>query len=186
MPKAWDQLKSRVLFENPWWTYKLDRFQIPGGVSGDYHYVHTEGSSMVIPLTPEGRILLVRQYRYLCRRSSIELPCGGVKPGRSYPETAREELSEETGYRAGSLTALGEFNPYNGITDEICRVFLADDLELDDARAEPDVTEELEVVPCTPAELDAMIGAQEVWDGMTMAAWLLGRGAVERALVERS
>ncbi len=191
--KIWRQLSSKVLFENPWWTYKLDQFEIPGdprdggrgGFAGEYHYVHTHGASLVIPLTDDGEILLVQQYRYLCRRASIELPCGGVKEGHSYLETARLELAEETGHRAGSLTALGEFNPYNGITTEICRVFLAEGLEPADGGpgdAEPDATEELELVRCTADEVDAMVRDQRIWDGMTMAAWLLARETVRRSL----
>ena len=103
----------------------MDCFEIPNGFSGEYHYVHTNGSSMVIPITEEGKIILVNQFRYLCNRESIEFPCGSVKEGRSYLETAHSELEEETGYRANLMKIVGEFNPYNGVTSEICKIFLA-------------------------------------------------------------
>ena len=120
----------------------MDRFEIPGGLTGEYHYVHTEGSSMVIPFTGDGNIVLVNQYRYLCGRESIEFPCGSVKKGSTHRETAHLELEEETGYRALSMEALGDFNPYNGVTNEICKVYLARNLRSTEPR--PDETEEFE------------------------------------------
>lgn len=173
MLKRWKHLSTTTLFENPWWTYKLDTFQIPEGVAGEYHYVHTRGSSMIVPLTREGRILMVNQYRYLCDRESMEFPCGSVKEGHTYLDTAHLELVEETGYRAGSLVELGQFNPYNGVASELCTVFLATDLELDASPSAGDETEEFELVLLTPSELVQNIRAQAIWDGMTLAAWAL-------------
>ena len=178
MLKRWKKLTSKIVFENPWWTYKLDTFEIDGGPSGEYHYVHTEGSSMVIPVTAHGEILLVRQFRYLCQKESVELPCGSVKPGHSYLETAGHELAEETGRRALEILEVGEFNPYNGVTSEICKVYVARQLGLCDA--EPDETEEFELLSRTPEQVDAMVRDGSIWDGMTLAAWLIGRGFLDK------
>lgn len=173
MLTRWKSLTSKVVLKNPWWTYKLDTFQIPNGVSGEYHYVHTEGSSMVIPFLEDGRLILVNQYRYLRDRESIEFPCGGVKPGKSHEETARHELEEETGYRSDDVEFIGEFNPFNGVTNEFCSVYIARRLQL--SKAMPDVTEEFEIVLKTPHEIEMLIRAKQIWDGMTLAAWALAR-----------
>jgi 8-oxo-dGTP pyrophosphatase MutT (NUDIX family) len=173
MLSRWKTLSSRVLFSNPWWTYKLDNFQLANGHEGEYHYVHTEGASMVVPFTGEGRVILVNQYRHLCGKESLELPCGGVKPGHSYDDTARIELEEETGFQADAWESVGEFNPYNGVTDEICRVFLAKSLRATSPK--PDVTEEFEIVSYSPAEVDSLIHRRVIWDGMTLAAWTMVR-----------
>ena len=173
MLKRWKKISTKVIYTNPWWTYKLDAFEIPDRLSGEYHYVHTNGSSMVIPLTGKGKMILVNQFRYLCDRESLEFPCGSVKEGKSYLETAHMELEEETGFCAGSLEFIGEFNPYNGVTSEICRIFFAHQLQ--PAVTEPDETEEFELVYCTPEEMDAMIREKTIWDGMTLAAWMLSR-----------
>jgi ADP-ribose pyrophosphatase len=173
MLNRWKTLSSKTVTTNPWWTYKLDTFQIPGGVKGEYHFVHTEGSSMVVPVMEDGRLVLVNQYRYLCSRESIEFPCGGVKPGKSYDEMAALELEEETGYLSGTLVRVGEFNPYNGVTNEICSVYVAKDLVR--AVQKPDATEEFETVMCTPQQLEEMIRSNKIWDGMTLAAWMLAR-----------
>ena len=103
MLKRWKRINTKTRHENPWWTYKVDEFEIPGKVKGQYYYVHTDGASMVIPLTAEGEILLVNQYRYLADRESIEFPCGSVETGHDYLQTAHQELQQETGYRAGKM-----------------------------------------------------------------------------------
>ena len=171
MLRHWKKLSSKVLFTNPWWTYRVDTFKIPDGVEGEYHVVHTEGSSMVIPILDDGRIVLVNQYRYLRDRESIEFPCGGVKPEHTYEEMARLELEEEAGYRAGSWSVVGEFNPFNGATDEMCRVFVARGLVPVEAR--PESTEEFEILKLTVKELESLIAERKIWDGMTLAAWSL-------------
>jgi ADP-ribose pyrophosphatase len=165
-----------VVAANPWWTYKRDDCELPGGSPGEYHYVHTNGSAMVVPVTANGALLLVNQYRYLAERESLEFPCGSVKDGSTHELTAHEELAEETGYTAGRLLLAGRFNPYNGVTDEMCHVFIARDLHHVGAR--PDVTEEFELATLTPGEVDARIAAGEIWDGMSIAAWAIVRSIV--------
>ena len=169
----WKKLTSKIVDQNPWWKHQLDSFQIPNGVKGEYHYVHTEGSSLIIPVMDDDKIILVNQCRYLRDRESIEFPCGGVQPGHTCDEMARLELEEETGYVAQSWKLVGEFNPFNGVTDEICKVFVARGLSF--IKARPEATEEFEVLQVAPAELEAMIADEKIWDGMTLAAWLLVR-----------
>lgn len=171
MLTRWKSLTTKVVLKNPWWTYKMDTFQIPNGVSGEYHYVSTVGSSMVIPILDDGRIVLVNQYRYLCDRESLEFPCGGVKPGKTHEEMAKLELEEETGYRSDDFEFIGEFNPFNGVTNEFCSVYLARSLQLSSAR--PDVTEEFEIILKDPHEIDVLIRTKKIWDGMTLAAWAI-------------
>ena len=176
MLKRWKKTNSKIIDVNPFWTYIADDFDIPGVTAGRYYYVHTNGSSMVVPITEDRKIILVNQFRYLGERESLEFPCGSVKEGRSYLETAREELQEETGCRPGRIMEVGRFNPYNGVTDEMCRVFIADRLQ--PAAAKPDATEEFELLYCSAREVDAMIRKKTIWDGMTLAAWMLARDEV--------
>ena len=173
MLKQWKTVTSKIFFKNPWWTYQVDEYEIPDGIKGEYHFVHTLGSSMIVPITDQGKIILVNQYRYLCNKESIELPCGGVKEGKSYEEMAHLELEEETGHRAKSLNYASEFNPFNGVTSEMCHVFIA--RQLYKTETKPDVTEEFEILFLTPKEIDLMIESNKIWDGMTIAAWRLVR-----------
>lgn len=177
MLKRWRQISSKIVLQNPWWTYKQDLFQIPDGAQGEYHFVHTLGASMIVPLTSEGKIILVNQYRYLCDRESIELPCGGVKEGKTYEEMAHIELEEETGYGAKKIVYAAHYNPYNGVTNEICKVFIASDLYK--TKSLPDATEEFEILYKTPQEVDELIRTNAIWDGMTIAAWGLTKHLLE-------
>lgn len=169
--RPWKKISGVDLFVNRWWTYKRDELLLPSGKLGEYHYVHSLGSSMIIPIMPDRTLLAVKQYRYLAERESIEFPCGSVKKGSNHEQTARVELAEETGYSPGKLTLAGEFNPYNGVTDEMCRIYLAEELRhVGDA---PDETEEFERITLTSEEIDDLILSGTIWDGMTIAAWHL-------------
>jgi len=171
--KPYKTISKKVLFENPYWRYRCDRVEFPSGKKGDYHYVISNGSSMVVAVDASGRLLLVRQYRYTGNRDSLEFPCGGVKDGSSHDETAMEELREETGFIPGQIHAVGEFNPCNGLLDEICRVYIARDLCY--AGATPDETESFELLRLTRQEIDACISNGTIWDGMTLAAWAIAK-----------
>jgi ADP-ribose pyrophosphatase len=169
----WKKLSEKELYKNPWWVYRQDTFRLPNGEVGEYFYVHTNGSSMVVPVLDDGRIVMVKQYRYLCDEESLEFPSGGVKGGSDYPRTAAEELAQEAGYSAAEWQLAGRFNPYNGITNEICRVYIARGLKK--AEQQPDPTEEFEQFHLTAVEIEAKINSGEIWDGMTIAAWMLAR-----------
>ena len=126
---------------------------------------------MVVPIDELGRLLLVKQYRYTGKRDSIEFPCGGLKEGTTHEQGAKDELVEETGFSPGELTYVGSFNPCNGLLDEICRVYVARDLQYIGAR--PDETESFELVRLTEDQMNGFIRDGTIWDGMTIAAWAI-------------
>lgn len=167
----WTKKNQTLEIKNPWWIYRRDAVILPSGKEGEYHFVHTNGSSMVVPLLDDGSIMMVRQYRYLVGRESLEFVCGSVKDNSSHYDTAVAELAEEAGYASDEMTFVGEFNPYNGITDEICRVYAA--RKLRQVNSLPDETEEFEKIVMKPAQIDEGIRSGEIWDGMSLAAWLL-------------
>ncbi len=168
---VWKKRAEETLFRNPWWTYKRDAVTLPSGGEGVYHYVQTPGSVMLVPVRADGLLVLVRQYRYLNRRESIEFPAGGIKAGQSPEEAARAELREEAGLEADRLEEIGQFNPFNGVTDELCRVSLATGLH--EVGAAPDTTEEFEIVQWSEDRIRRAIAEGSIWDGMTLAAWSL-------------
>lgn len=181
MPLArWKKISEETLNSNPWTDFRHDRFEIEGGRQGDYYYVAADDCSMVVPVTAEGKIILVNQYRYLWDRESLEFPCGSSRhhadpsgAGDADPEiAARRELSEEAGL-TGVFRKVGEMDPCNGYSNERCHVFVARDLRPE--KGEADWNEEFEVVTLSPGEFEAKVEAGEVWDGMTLAAWTLAR-----------
>lgn len=169
--KRWNRISKKTVIKNDHWSYRLDEFEIEGGSRGEYHYVHTCGSSMVIPVTAGGKILMVNQFRYLNQRESLEFPCGAVEEGLSAEENAIKELREETGFTAERLEKIAEFSPYTGASDEICTVFIA--RKLSPAPLKADDTEEFELVEKTYSEIESLVENNVIWDGMTLSAWLL-------------
>ena len=171
--RSWKTLLSEEVFSTPWMSIYHNQFEMADGKRGNYFYVHTNGSALVIPVADDGRIILVKQYRYLTDSVSLELPCGGIKDGQEAETAARAELVEETGFDCKKLKRVGKFLPYNGLSDEYCSVFISKGLE--NVGQRPDVTEEIEVVRMTPEEIDRLVERGKIVDGMTIAAWKLAR-----------
>lgn len=151
----------------------------PDDKEGEYYYVHTHGSVVVIPELEGGKLFMTRQFRYLNQRESLEFIGGGVKPHATSLESAREELLEEGGFEAGELTLLGRFNPFNGATDEICEVYVARRLAKVGAR--PEGSEEFEEHELSIGEIDSLIANGELWDGMSIAAFMLYKLKMQEA-----
>lgn len=164
-------IDTSVKFKNPWWTYRVDNYKLINGNTAEYHYVDTFGSTFVIPITNDDKFVMVKQFRYLNNRYSTEFPGGGQKEFLTPLENIIEELREETGYLSNKIHELGVFNPYNGVTNEICKVYVAKDLIKGESQLEE--SEEIEIVYLTEKEIDKMIISNELWDGMTLAAWAL-------------
>jgi ADP-ribose pyrophosphatase len=164
-------LTSENRYINPWWIYKVDKYLFPNGVEGEYHYVYTSGSAFIIPVTDDGKLIMVNQYRYLNDRFSLEFPGGGIKAGQKPTDVARKELVEETGFD-GDFEFIGVFNPFNGVTNELCHVFIARGLKKSN-EFKKDESEEFEIHILSVEEVEEKIKSNEIYDGMTMAAWAL-------------
>lgn len=174
--KKWNKINQRTLFKNDHWSYNLDEFEIEGGTKGEYHYVHTLGSTMVVPILESKKLLLVNQYRYLNQQESLEFPCGSIHEGLSAEENAIKELREETGF-SGKLKYIGEFSPYTGAADEMCSVFIADNLF--QSPLPKDNTEEFEFVELSIEEFEKLIKENKIWDGLTLSAWILTKNHLD-------
>lgn len=166
--EKWSCLSSQVLQRNPYYDFCQDRYQPPRGEVRDYFYISIPGSSMVLPVLESGELVMIRQYRYLMRRLSLEFPAGGVQRGMTPLATAQQELQQEAGLTAGRWEEIGRFAPCNGLSNELCHVFMA--TELRQTAAAPESTEELEVVHVSMSSLKRMIRTGELWDGMTVAS----------------
>ncbi len=172
--KSWKTLKSEVFKQTSWTTFRQNEFEMPNGKIGTYYFVDSRGSSFVVPVTKDGKIVLTRQYRYLIDEESIEFPGGGVKEGQSYEEAAKEELREETGYVVEKLECAGEFVPWNGVTNEKCKVFIATNLQKGEAALE-ETEEGTKIVLATIGEIEEMIKNNIIKDGQTLASWQLAK-----------
>lgn len=163
-----DTISSDVILSNPYWDYVKELYVLPSGANGEYHFVKSRGSVMIIPSTKNGKIIMTGQYRYLNKKYSFEFAGGGIKPNSDPFQSAIEELKEETGY-VGDIEMIGSFNPFNGVTNEICYVFTAKNCIL--TVSSPDESEEIVSVEMTTNEIIEKIKNGDIWDGMTIAAF---------------
>ncbi|MFH1286279.1 MAG: NUDIX hydrolase [Candidatus Magasanikbacteria bacterium] len=167
------KLSEETLHQNPWWQLKHDVFEKPSGGPADYFYAETNGMSMVIPVLSDGRIILVVQYRYLFDKPSIEFPGGGIKEGSDSLKTAQEELYQETGWVGAEYNKIAKFEPANGYVKDEAHVYITHAVDQHEAR--PDETEDIELIYRRPDEIEEMIKRNDIWDGMSVAAWCYAR-----------
>lgn len=129
------------------------------------------GAVVVLPVLPDGRIVLIRNFRYSVNETLIELPAGTLEKGEDPMNCAGRELLEETGYLAGQLKPLGSFFASPGILTEKLYAFAAYDLER--RSAAPEEGEEIELAPTPLADAIEMIRHGEIHDGKTIATLLM-------------
>ena len=173
MPKRVRVLKSREIYRGRIVRLKVDSIIEPGGVRVEREIVHHAGSVVILAHSNDGRIVLVRQYRYPVRKSLWELTAGVMKPGERPLAAARRELLEETGYRARKWRLLFDFYPSPGILTE--KMFLIEAIGLTGSKPHPDPDERIQVGHFTPVQLTKMIKSGRIQDGKTLLGllWLL-------------
>ena len=171
---------SITVHETAWLKLEQDEVErTSDGTTYTYTYLSVAPSVMVVAVGPQGRVVIVKQYRYPTRRFSYELP-GGGSGGDQPQHAALRELEEETGYRAECIEKLGEFVTYCGLADEICHVFLATDLTAGEQRLEK--SEDITVHTVPYPELLEMITQGQFCDGMGLAALHLARPHLDQML----
>lgn len=149
----------------------VDEVQEPGGVTAVREVVRHRGSVAVLAVHDDGRMVLVRQYRYPVDEEVWELPAGRVDPGETPDAAAGRELEEEVGLRPGRLERIAFFYTTPGFCDERMHVFRATGLSPVPPRPEED--ERIETRSVTLEEARDMMGRGEVRDGKTLVALLL-------------
>ncbi len=172
MPRPFERISSRVLVDNPWHRYCLDRYAQRDRSEGEYYYIDMAGSSLVVPMLANGDVVVVEVERYLLRRKVWEFPIGGIAPGEDALEVAKKELAEESGYRASRWEHIGAFAPYKGVSNEVCHVFLARELEAGDQQLEASEAIEVDVVTLDEARRRILgpPGDDGLGDGQSIAA----------------
>ncbi|MFB6181537.1 MAG: NUDIX hydrolase [Candidatus Magasanikbacteria bacterium] len=173
-----EKISEEEIHENPWWSYKHDKYKLPSGEEGDYYYADTEGGVMVVPVLPDGKLGLIRQYRYLADKKGIEFPGGQILENKSPEESARVELREETGFIADGFTQVATFEVAPGFAKDKAHLFLAQVEE--QKQQQLDSSENIEVLSRRVDEFQEMITRGDIFHGMTLAAWSLVSPYFER------
>lgn len=169
-------LKSELVYEGPVFKVRKHLVETRGGESVR-DIVEHNGGAIMIGVTDEGRILMVRQYRKAFEEALLELPAGKTDPGEEPEVTAAREFREETGYTANSVRHLLTFYPTCGYSAEKLHIFICRDLT--PGETEWDDTESLDVLEIGTDELLDMVMKNEIKDGKTIIGLLFARQAGE-------
>jgi ADP-ribose diphosphatase len=152
------------------------RFSAPDGTEFTRDVVRHPGAVAVVPVTDDGQVLLVRQYRAAVDRNLLEIPAGTRDvDGEPPAETARRELLEEVGVDAGHIRLLATMYNTPGFCDEETYLYLATDLQPGPTARHGVEEENMEVVPVTFADIDDMVATGDLIDGQTILGLLLAR-----------
>lgn len=174
--RHWKTLRETTVFEAaPYLRVTREEIALPSGQTvDDFYQVHLRPFVSIVPITSDGRVLILEQYKHGPRCVSITFPGGFVDPGEEAEEAGRRELLEETGYRAGVMQPLGSYVD-NG-NQRGCKgsYFLARDCEKV-TEADPGDLEDMEVSFAHPDELDAALGTDRFAITHMAAAWAFAR-----------
>src|SRR6188472_3399432 len=117
--------RSERIYHSPWCGLRRDIVLLESGAEREYHVFEIGDAVAVVPVLPDGRIVMIGQYRYPHGKTHWEIPAGRLHENEEPVEAARRELREETGYRAARFEPLPGFYPSNGITAHFAHAFVA-------------------------------------------------------------
>jgi ADP-ribose pyrophosphatase len=163
-------LGSKIVFKGRVFGVRRERVIEPGGVEATREIVTHPGSVVVLPVFPDGRILMIRQYRHSVRQYLWELVAGSKDPGESFQEGARRELREETGYTARRMLKLLDLFPTPGFVSENMVIFLAQGLKF--GKAHPEADEKIELRVFSLREIESWMRAGKIRDAKSVAGIL--------------
>ncbi|MDR3316920.1 MAG: NUDIX hydrolase [Puniceicoccales bacterium] len=182
----WTVLGSEKIFVEPP-IFSIDRQRCQQDATkkeGNFYVIHCPEWVQVIPVTVEGKILLVQQYRFGSRRFSLEAPGGIAEAGETVHGAAGRELLEETGYAAGSLRTVAVLRPNSALQDNCLHVVFAEECKKISSQ-NLDPFEEISVGEYAFDEVYGKIQSGEIDHALAIASLLLARSAVATA-VERT
>jgi len=167
----WKTLSTRSIYSNKWISLREDLVELPDKRTTIYGVVTCGHCVGILPFVDPDTVLLIRQYRYVARRVTWEMPTGGVHAGESLEQAAQRELAEEIGYRASRLVPVSTYHTSKSVVDETAHLFLGE--EMTKVQVARDETEFIEVRPFPFRRVLEMVFSGEIVDGMTIIAVLL-------------
>jgi ADP-ribose pyrophosphatase len=165
------KVSSEQVFDGRLLHVRRDTVRLPDGGLATREYVVHPGAVLIVPVLPDGRLVVERQYRYPVGQVFIEFPAGKLDPGEAELATAQRELAEEAGFAAGKWTPLGRVHSVVGYSNEAIDLYVAE--ELTHVGAKLDAGEFLEILTMSLDEMLAALDRGEITDAKTVAALLL-------------
>ena len=171
---GWHLLSTTYPFVTEWLRLRQDRVLLKGKGEIDFTYHDHPGAVLVVPVTWDDQVVLIRQYRYTVDEWTVGVPAGGLHDaqGMALEEVALKELREEIGATCQQLRYVGYFYLCVGQSNQRCHVFLATGVELNDQQALED-TENIELMPTPLAEALRMARTGQIKDGDSALSLLM-------------
>jgi ADP-ribose pyrophosphatase len=173
-------VSSQTVVSGGMLTVKRDQVRLPNGSTSQREYVIHPGAVVVVPMLPNGNVILEKQFRYALNQVFIELPAGKIDANEAILVTGQRELLEETGYTATEWTLLGHQHPCIGYSNEVIHMYMAQGLSA--GAHQRDADETLEIFDLPFEQCLSMIQTGEITDAKSIIAlyfaekYLLKRG----------
>lgn len=154
MSKKWKLAKSKYGYKHPFFKVREDHVILPNGYEvPDYTIWESGDVAQVLPVTPDGRLLLVQQYKHGLGEVIEEFPGGFIDEGETPLQAAQRELLEETGFSSQKIEKIGTFVHHPTKESGKLHLFIAHDIKKSPNSLDQDVTEDITVIYRTPEEL---------------------------------
>ena len=157
---------SEIVFQGKLLDVRRDIVILPNGANGIREWIKHPGAVCCIPILPNGKIALIKQYRYSVRKMMIELPAGKLDKNEAPEDCAIRELEEEIGYKANKITFLTNIHPAIGFANEKMWLYFAEDLVKTNQKLDSD--ELIEIIPTKLEDALEMVWNGEITDVKTI------------------
>jgi len=167
------KISSQRIYEGAILNVRRDKVTAYGG-EAYREIIEHNGAVAMVPITEEGNVIMVEQFRYACGRAVLEIPAGKIEEGEADPATvAARELREETGYTADNIILLGKINTSAAYSEEMISVYAMTGLTA--GEQELDADEALNVIEMPFKEVYDMAASGKLIDAKTIAALLMAK-----------
>lgn len=175
MDKREKVLSNHVVYRGRILNLRVDNVRVPSGRRAYREVIEHSPAVGILPVTPEGKILLVSQFRYAIGEEILEIPAGIVENDEPFEDAALREMQEEVGYTASELTEIASFYTSPGFSNELLVLYLASGLI--PSKLQEDEDEFIQVVSVDPEEIPVLLKEGRIQDGKTFAAlsWFIAQ-----------
>src|SRR5699024_5038629 len=168
-------IATKPIYDGNIISLQVDDVRLPNGQEAKRELVKHPGAVAIIPVTDDGKLIMVKQFRKALEKTIIEIPAGRIEPNEDPKRTAIRELEEETGYGTKHMTYLQSFATSPGVADEIIHVYVAKDLFKIDNPADGDEDEFIDLLTVTIEEAEALVASGDIYDAKTAFAILYAK-----------
>src|SRR5699024_4963855 len=160
-------LKTTTVYNGKIVHLRVDDVLLPDGEKSKREIIKHPGAVAIIPITPDNKIVLVRQYRKPLEKTIVEIPAGKIEQKERPELTAIRELEEETGYTTNELSFVTSFYTSPGFADELMHIYMTTDIHRLTEKVTGDDDEFIEKMELTLEEAKEYVRKQDIHDAKT-------------------